>query len=409
MNSRNIGEYEVLEKLGEGGMGAVYKARHLRTQQIVAIKVASRAVLADATLSRRFELEFSVVHPLSHRHLVEVIEYGVHGDLPFLVMEYVDGPSLSQHIAAKGALREHEAISILLPIAEALKYLHGRNLIHRDVKPANILVTSQGVAKLADLGLIKNLEAATLLTRPNAGLGTIQFSPPEQFKDAASADPRSDVYSLAATFYSCIVGEFPFGKGSMTEVVQRKLKNQFEAPSKRLPSLRPSVDAAIRLGMHADPKNRPASIGDFVALLTGWKKVPLDAPLPGIAAKVDVEAKVSKKATHERRVKARFGIEVSGTCRAVGAPLAQRWDTTIADISTTGLCLQSTRRFEPGSKLEVTFCVQPDGSALSRVVRVCWSSAQGAKWLLGCEFVSGMTDEDLETIFVDLLGRTKMA
>src|SRR5436309_1577656 len=140
MNSRNIGEYEVLEKLGEGGMGAVYKARHLRTQQLVAIKVASRAVLADSTLSRRFELEFS---------------------------------------------------------------------------------------------------------------------------DAATADPRSDVYSLAATFYSCIIGEFPFGKGSMTEIVQRKLKNQFEAPIKRLPTLRPSVDAAIRLAMHADPKNRPVSIGDF--------------------------------------------------------------------------------------------------------------------------------------------------
>src|SRR5207249_1073158 len=116
---------------------------------------------------------------------------------PYLVMELIDGPSLLQHLRTNVRLSENDALAILMPVADALTYLHKKQIVHRDIKPANILLTSSGVPKLADLGLIKNLDSMSRLTRSNLGLGTMQFVSPEQFDDARSVDVRSDIYSLA--------------------------------------------------------------------------------------------------------------------------------------------------------------------------------------------------------------------
>src|SRR5438132_9375207 len=145
---RKFGDYELLEKIGLGGMSSVYKGRDLRTGKIVAVKVASAHVINDKQLSRRFELEFKIAQPLDHPNLVKVFEYGKNDKLPFLAMEYVNGPSLAQHLKKHPQLSESEALGIILPVAEALTYLHGKQIIHRDIKPANILLTSTGVPKL---------------------------------------------------------------------------------------------------------------------------------------------------------------------------------------------------------------------------------------------------------------------
>lgn len=403
----DIGRFELLEKIGQGGMSAVFKARDLTSRDIVAVKIASHAVVNDPQLSRRFELEYALAQPLTHRNLVKVLGAGKHQEVPFLVMEYIDGPSLAKHIATQGCLREHEALSLLLPVADALTYLHRRQIVHRDIKPGNILISSQGQVKLADLGLVKDLGSMSQLTRTNMGLGTIQFASPEQFDDAATSDARSDVYSLAATLYAALTGENPFGKGTTSQIVQRKLLNQFEAPIQKLPKLRPAVDAAIRLGMHAERDRRPESVSEFVAYLTGWKKVPADIALPGKVTHVDAPTRMPKKTTHERRTSARYEIEIASDCRTALGAASQRWASTIVDISTTGVCLQSSRRFEPGSLVEVVFSTQSDDSAVTHLTRVRWNKETDSdSWLHGCEFVQPISDDDLETVFSGLMDHT---
>lgn len=400
---RRFADFELLEKLGQGGMSSVYKARDTRTQSIVALKIASHLVIHDRQLSRRFEQEFAIAQPLHHPNLVKVIANGKHDKIPYLVMEFIDGPSLAQSLRRQPKLSENDALAIILPIAEALAYLHGKQIIHRDIKPANILMTSTGEAKLADLGLVKNLESLSQLTRSNFGLGTMQFAAPEQFDDARSADVRSDVYSLAATMYLMLTGDYPFGKGAMLSVLERKLHNKVEPPSSKLPGLRRSIDVAIQLGLNSDRAVRPASIRDFTALLIGEKKTKADPP--STASK----SKSIKKDVKERRGGTRFPVSVAAACRAVVNVAGQRWQATITDLSKTGLCVLAKRRFEVGSMLEISFTLKTDDTAVTQIARVRWSKQTESKgWLLGCEFINAIGDDELDTICADGMDHTRM-
>jgi serine/threonine protein kinase len=408
-SARRFADYELLEKIGQGGMSTVYKARDPRTQDIVALKIASRLVMDDRQLSRRFELEYAVAHPLDHRNLVKVLHNGMHDKVPYLVMEFIDGPSLSQHLKTHERLSEHQALAVVLPIAEALTYLHQKQIIHRDIKPGNILLPSSEEAKLADLGLVKNLESLSRLTRSNFGLGTMQFAAPEQFDDARSVDARCDVYALAATLYLTLTGEYPFGKGASLDILKRKLHNKFEAPSSKVPQLRPNVDAAIRIALSADRQCRPASINEFVALLTGETKLRSAVDLPGTVAAPAPKATITKKTDQERRGGARYAVELEAACRAVVNAAGQRWPATITDLSLTGLCLLAKRRFETGSVLEITFTLTADDTTINQLARVRWAKSTETKsWLLGCEFVKAIADDDLNMIFANHMDKTRM-
>ena len=298
-----------------------------------------------------------------------------------------------------------------MPIADALTYLHGKKIIHRDIKPSNILMTSEGKVKLADLGLVKDLDSVSRLTRTKMGLGSLQFASPEQFDNASSADLRSDIYSLAATIYMALTGEFPFGKGTVTSMMMRKLTNQFVAPIQKVPKLRPAVDAAIRMAMHAEAKFRPDSVADFVAFLTGWKKYPADIELPGKtvdAAPLAKTARVVEKSSDERRKDVRYELHAIGSCRVPIDVGGQLWASAIIDISKTGLCLESKKRFEPGAVVEIMVSVNPDESIITELARVRWNKPAGDKaWQHGCEFVNAMTQEEMEAILENLKERTK--
>ena len=296
----------------------------------------------------------------------------------------------------------------MLPIADALAYLHKKQIIHRDIKPGNIMLTAAGVAKLADLGLIKNLESMSRLTRSNFGLGTMQFASPEQFENARDADGRSDIYSLAATLYLMLTGENPFGKGAMLDVLNRKMQNKFDAPISKVPDLRPCVDAAIRLGLHADRAQRPATIVEFAALLTGEKKTRPAAVVPGSVTPTS-KTKTVKKSEKDRRAGTRYALKLDATCRSVANAAGQRWAATVTDLSITGLCLIVKRRFEAGNVLEVSFTLTEDGSTMNQLTRVRWIRATESKmWMLGFEFVTAITDDDLNAIVADRMDKTRM-
>jgi len=412
-SNRRFGGFELLEKIGRGGMSSVYKARDLDTQNIVAVKIATRAVVIDPHLSRRFELEYNLALPLSHPNLVKVLGSGKHEDVPYLVMEYVDGPSLSQLLKIHAQLSEKDALALISSVADAVTYLHQKQIIHRDIKPANILLTSTGEAKLADLGLIKNLESLSRLTRSNIGLGTIQFASPEQFDDARDADARSDVYSLATTLYVMLTGEPPFGKGAMLSILNRKLQSQFDAPMVKVPTLTPCVDEAIRRAMQADRERRPATVNDFITLLNVTKKGKPDlSDLGPTLRPATISAALPNVDEHlgpERRRGIRHACELEARCRAVANPGGQRWPAWIIDLSVNGVCLRMPRRFEIGSGLEITFSVPHENQTLTQMAQVRWlKAAESKSWLLGCEFLNPIEPETLDTIIADSMDHTNL-
>ena len=278
---QHIGSYEVLAKIAEGGMGAVYKGRHRDTGEIVAIKVLPGNTARNPVLLKRFEQEFRAASLLNHPNVVRAIDYSNTGPQPFLVMEFVDGESLGQRLDREGALPEDVAVRILAQVCQGLHKAHKANLIHRDVKPDNILITSEGVAKLTDLGLVKDNENEMNLTRTGRGLGTPNFMAPEQFRNAKNADIRCDIYSLGATLYMAVTGEVPFGKVGPLDCWMKKIRNEFTPPSELNRNVSERIDWAIRRAMSGDPDKRPASCREFIEDLTGTNLKPAGALVGG--------------------------------------------------------------------------------------------------------------------------------
>jgi len=266
---QQIGNYDVVTKLAEGGMGAVYKARNRTSGELVAIKVLPASTAKNPVLLKRFKLEFDAAHQLDHPNIVRAIEYCGVGPSPFLVMEFVDGESLGQRIERDGALTEEESIRLLAQVCQGLHRAHKNRLIHRDVKPDNIMITQDGIAKLTDLGLVKDADNEMNLTRTGRGLGTPHFMAPEQFRNAKNADIRCDIYSLGATLYMMVTGEVPFGKVGPLDCWMKKIRNDYIPPRNLNPNLSDRMDWAIRRAMSGDPEKRPASCREFVEDLTG--------------------------------------------------------------------------------------------------------------------------------------------
>jgi serine/threonine protein kinase len=264
-----LGNYNLLEKIGEGSMGKIYKGRHWETQQLVAIKIIAPNIASNPILLKRFEQEFRIASKLDHPNIVKAIEYCALGDTPFLVMEFVEGESVGQILEREGRIPEEEAIRIIVQVSQGLHRAHRQGLIHRDVKPDNIMVMPDGKAKILDLGLAKEIDAAAELTRTGGGLGTPIFMAPEQFRNAKNASVRCDIYSLAATLYAMVTGRVPFGDGDPVHILMSKLQNKLASPRQVLPSLSERIDWTIMRAMSAAPEQRPASCREFAEDLIG--------------------------------------------------------------------------------------------------------------------------------------------
>ena len=276
-----LGNYDLTDKLGEGSMGTVYKASHWTTRDVVAIKVMPANIARKPMLLKRFEQEFRIASRVEHPNVVRVLEYNGRLPEPYLVMEFVDGVSLGDRLERERRLPEAEAIGLIVQVAEGLHHAHQLGLLHRDVKPDNILITAVGVAKLTDLGLAKELDAAAELTRTGTGLGTPNFMAPEQFRDAKNADVRCDLYSLAATLYQMVCGELPFGQGDPVRILMNKMSNGLTPPRKLVPELSTRTEWAILRAMDPEPERRHADCLEFVDDLLGRPSSrPAPAPAP---------------------------------------------------------------------------------------------------------------------------------
>jgi serine/threonine protein kinase len=266
---RTVGNFALLTKIADGGMGSVYRARNTVSGDVVAIKIVPASMAANQVLLKRFEQEFKAANSLDHPNIVRAIEFGTEKGSPYLVMEYVEGETLGQRIDRMGRVPEKDAIRIIGQIAQGLHKAHSHGMVHRDVKPDNILIQPDGTAKLADLGLVKESETDLNLTRTGRGLGTPQFMAPEQFRNAKNADSRCDIYSLAATLYMAVTGELPFRSCSPLDAWMKKVQNDYPPPRELNPGLSERLDWAIRRAMSADPMQRPSTCREFVEDISG--------------------------------------------------------------------------------------------------------------------------------------------
>jgi eukaryotic-like serine/threonine-protein kinase len=269
----DLGQYQLIGKIAEGGMGAVYMGRHKMGGPIVAVKVLPAETARNPLLLKRFEQEFRAAALIDHPNVVKGIEYCGELPRPFLVMEYVPGCSLGQKIERGGPLSEEESIHIIRQVCDGLHCAHKQGLIHRDVKPDNVLLTEDLIAKLTDLGLVRDVESDENLTRTGRGLGTPHYMAPEQFRNAKNVDVRTDVYALGATLYMMVTGKVPFAKCSPLDCWMRKTKDDFPPPKSLMPKLSDRMDFAIRRAMSAETGARPTSCREFMEDLLGgaWK------------------------------------------------------------------------------------------------------------------------------------------
>ena len=218
---REVGGYTILKELGEGGMGLVFLAEHRLLGRKAAIKTIRPEVAQDDTFSRRFQLEARAVAALDHPGIVRVYDFAFEEGVPYIVMEWVQGESLEAVLANAGRLPPKRVLELLWPAAAGLDHAHNHGIVHRDVKPANILLADDGRTLLMDFGLAR-LAGFTLITSPDAILGTPDYIAPEQLTNAA-LDGRADIYSFACVVYEAVTGQKPFPGKTWIDVASRRL------------------------------------------------------------------------------------------------------------------------------------------------------------------------------------------
>ncbi len=226
-----LGNYVVLDKLGEGGMGVVLKAEHRRMARVVAIKVMSSAALKSAEMVKRFQREVQAAAKLEHPNIVTAHDADEVNGTHFLVMQFVDGDDLSAVVKKHGAQPLDRAVDFILQAARGLEFAHRHGVIHRDIKPHNLLLSKEGVVKVLDMRLARIEEPMgstreATLTSTGAVMGTIDYMSPEQTLDTKTADARSDIYSLGCTLFYLLTGEVPFQADTM---MKRLLAHREEA------------------------------------------------------------------------------------------------------------------------------------------------------------------------------------
>jgi serine/threonine protein kinase len=263
-----IGRYHLLEKLGEGGMAVVYKAFDTRLECEVAVKLIHTDRMKQETANttvRRFAREAKAVAQLSHSNIVKVTDYGDHEGVPYLVMEYINGGTLKDKLGKP--LPYQEAAKLLLPIARALQYAHSRKIIHRDVKPSNILISEAGELKLIDFGIAKvlDLEDGQTLTATGVGMGTPEYMAPEQWM--GNITPSVDIYSLGAVLYELITGRKPFTGDTPPEVLIKTVNEPLPRPSLIVAGLPEQVENVLFKALAKKPENRFSSMDEFVHVL----------------------------------------------------------------------------------------------------------------------------------------------
>jgi len=257
--------YKVTGKLGAGAMAVVYKARQLSLDRTVAIKVLPRRFTEKSDYIKRFFKEGRIAAKLNHNNIVQAIDVGEAGGVYFFVMEYVEGKTLYDDLSKGKVFDEAEAIEIIIQLTKALAHAHAHGMIHRDVKPKNVMINKEGVVKLADMGLARetsDVEAAK--NEQGKAFGTPYYIAPEQIRGEVNIDGRADIYALGATFYHMVTGRVPFDASTPAEVMKKHLKAQLTPPDHINTALSQGAAEVIEVMMAKDRQDRYANMEEVL-------------------------------------------------------------------------------------------------------------------------------------------------
>ena len=259
-------KYKLLKKLGQGGMGTVYKGLQIGLDRVVAIKVLAKELASKDAYVQRFQREARVMIKLDHPNILRCLDAGFDAKLVshYLTMEFVEGGSVEGFLKKMGRFSIGDALHIILKTAEGLQHAHERNMIHRDIKPDNILLTKEGIVKVADLGLAKDTEEDTSLTKTGAGAGTPIYMAPEQARDVKHVDCRVDIYALGVMLYVFLTGQPPFQGNTLVELISAKEKGKFDPMRKHNDEVPGKLDLIVDKMIAKDPKSRYASCQEVI-------------------------------------------------------------------------------------------------------------------------------------------------
>jgi tetratricopeptide (TPR) repeat protein len=330
--------YEVLAVLGRGGMGIVYKARHLRLQRLVALKMILAGAHAGPEHVERFLVEARAVARMQHPHIVQIYEIGEHGGLPFFSLEFVDGGSLDK----KPARAPRDAAALVETLARAMHTAHQAGVVHRDLKPANVLLTEEGTPKITDFGLAKQLDAESGQTRTGAVMGTPAYMAPEQAAGRThEIGPATDVYALGAILYELLTGRPPFRGASIGETLAKVQREEPTAPSRLRPKLPRDVETICLKCLAKEPGQRYPSA---LALAQDLERFRSDEPI--LARRQSLAArfwrKVRRRPLQTAAVVAVLLAVVAGTLGAFRSFHLQRVDQLETRIQTRLQALDGT-------------------------------------------------------------------
>ncbi|OFX15732.1 MAG: hypothetical protein A2V59_06670 [Armatimonadetes bacterium RBG_19FT_COMBO_69_19] len=269
------GRYEILDRISEGGMATVFRARRLEDGEIVALKILREQFASDVEFITRFEREARAVSELIHPHMVRVYDSGADGNVHFIAMEYVEGENLKEYIRRHSRLEAPRALEIAAQVCDALEYAHAHGIVHRDIKPQNILLTREGRVKVTDFGIARAMSSATI-TQTGTVLGSVQYLSPEQARGAA-VGPSTDIYSLGVVLFEMVTGTLPF-EGDSPIATALAHVNQTPPPPRGLaPALPVRVEGIILFALAKSPSRRYRTPGEMRGDLRGetevWSRV----------------------------------------------------------------------------------------------------------------------------------------
>ncbi|MEZ6122275.1 MAG: protein kinase [Planctomycetaceae bacterium] len=259
-----VGDFELKKRLGKGGMGEVFLARQVSLDRLVALKTLSKELAKKEDFVARFLREARSMAKLDHPNIVKVYAVDSFKGIHFAAIEYVDGKSVQAWLEKLKTLPIADAVHITMACAEGMQHAHELNMVHRDIKPDYILLTSKGVVKVADFGLAKVIDEDVSMTQSGTGLGTPLYMAPEQARSAKTVDQRSDIYALGATLYHMLTGALPFRGNSALELILAKETGKYESARKLRPEIPEKLDLIIDRMMSKDPKHRHANCGELL-------------------------------------------------------------------------------------------------------------------------------------------------
>src|ERR1700730_13908629 len=260
------GRYKLIDEIGRGSFATVYIVRDTKTNRIFAMKAMLYEPADDGELLARFQREAHILLTLHDPHIVRIFDYGDESDLHYILMDYIDGQNLKYYTLTGGSMEPARALDYALQIAEGLDAAYKNGVVHRDIKPQNIVINSQGVAKITDFGLARSRETVTL-TQSNVFMGTAYYISPEQAESGRSADTRSDLYSVATVLFEMLGGRPPYEGDTAVDIVIKHMNEPFPSFFRLSTDLPAEIDTFMQKALAKTPANCYATLQEFIASL----------------------------------------------------------------------------------------------------------------------------------------------